>query len=79
MTHRRGRRRSDVTSTILDARTAASPHPCVVNRVATAVQRPRTVCDRALSAQQPVIEPAAGIAPPALGLRGEPQPAFQSP
>jgi len=79
MTHWRGRHRSDVTSTILDARTEASPHPCVVNRVAPAVQRPPTLSHRALSSHQPGTEPVAGTAPPPLRSPFEPQLAFESP
>jgi len=79
MTYPRGRRRSHVPLSTLDAHTGASPHPCVVDLIGTAVERSRAVSDGVESSRQPVIEPAAGTAQPLRGACFEPHHGIQSP
>jgi hypothetical protein len=79
MTDPRGRLRSHGPLPTLDAHTDASPHPCVVDLIGTAVERSPAVSDAVASSRQPVIEPPAAAAQPLRGACVDPHHPVQSP
>ena len=79
MTYPRGRLRSHGPLPTLDAHTDASPHPCVVDLIGTAVERSPAVSDGVASSRQPGIEPAAGPPQPLRGACADSHHPLQSP